>query len=788
MSRSQEQYKISGKVNSPDKKGVPYATVTLFKDALEFKVTACDSSGNFVFAFNDDVVSQKLYLQAKNFSSVSEKYEIKNNNFIQLFLNPATTDLKTVEIKSAKPVFIRKADRFIFEPTPELAKGNSAIEIMRYTPLLKLDERSETISIINKPGTIIYINNRKSQMPTELLIQTLKSIPASDIKSIEIITNPGSEFDANIAGGIININLKRQINQGWLGNLTLQSVQSAYNTTMLNGGVTWSKQKFALQFIPFFNRSFNYSTRVNEIKYNSGALENLNSTNFRRYLVTGGGVNLDYDIDSANFLGIKLWRTGVSGKSRFNGNTNFNHPLTDSTEISAYDGNDKYTYSFGNINYRWQLNKLKDSYLDINLDYNHFFQRKEYSGEFTTTGNNSAGRPTLYFNILPQKFTNYSQKVEFSRRITLKSNLVSGVQFSSTNVGSDLSYNNVTAAGNLVESPLSNSFLYNEHYFSAFSVLKSQISKKWNANVGLRLEYTNYSTENIRDNILRDSSYFNLFPSFSVSFSPSFKHQLAVSFSRNISRPNIELLFPGRTYNNSTFFTENNPFLMPALVYKSEFSYVYNSQYAFQLSYYSTKNAYSSFIVSGVEANQNILRRTYVNYGSVNEFNLVINSSKNFFKNFWSVYFTPYLNYRYYAGKVGSTVVSDRNLNLNLILDNYIFLSRKKNWTAFLTYTFNGPKKDISGERINAGNSLDFQLKKVIGKFSLNFIATDLFNGNSIAEVNQFADLLITRNYSRTNSYNRSVMLRVRYNFGNTKLRVNKGRGTANDDIRGRAN
>jgi iron complex outermembrane recepter protein len=781
---------IRGTVTSGQQVKLPYATVRIFKDTVETTIAVCDSTGYFEGTLTL-TGQEKLYVKAYFLKLSSSLQQVNpDNSTIHLVIDDQKNELSAVLVQADKTVIQRRSDRYIFIPNRALTQGNNVLDVLRHAPLLTYRESTETLSIINKPGTIVYINNKKSAVPKEMLIQMLRSLPASDIKSIEIITNPGSEYNASITGGIININVKRLAYEGWLGNLALQTIQSVYNTTMLNGSVSYRKGKLALQLIPFVNSSYNYYTIYNELDYTNGVQAQLNKRHYRRYTVLGGGINADYDINARSFVSIKSFNSHVNGKSATDVATNYaTQPVTDSMLKALTTGKDVYSYNFGNVNYHYLFDSAGKSWFDANLDYNYFYQRRKYDGQFQKLDRATGAYETTgqYQNILPQQFYNLSERVEWGKNLTPKTKLTSGLQYSHTKVENNLEYYNLKGATPEPDASLSNKYNYREKYWAAFVNFNSELSAKWSANLGVRAEGTNYATEVKNLGIRKDSVYTNVFPSFGLGYAPAAKHQFGYSLSRRIARPNIELLFPGRTYNSPTYFIENNPFLQPSLIYNNELSYIYNNKYTLTASWMAAKNKYASFVIPVEESNSSKLKETFLNYGTVKSLSLVLNANKSLFKGFWEVYITASYIYGKYSGKVADQPFDVRNNNFNLFFDNYIYLSRKSKWTGFVTFKYNGSSKDINGSTMNATTALDLELKKVYRKFSFYVIASDVYNGSSILKTNQYATYLLTGNYAESNTYNRSVLFKVRYGFGNNKLKTNKNRNTANQDIKNRA-
>jgi hypothetical protein len=780
---------FKGAVVTGENVKLPYATVKLAGDSNTYATAVCDSNGHFELNWQR-AHANDMYIQAFYLKLTSRPYRVSNNDpFVTLVIEDTNNVLAEIVVKQS--AIQRKADRFVFVPGKDLSKGSSTLEMLKHVPLINYNDRTEDISIISKPGTVVYINNRKTEMPKEMLLQVLRALPATDIRNIELITNPGSEYNANTTGGIININLKRQSYEGWLGNLALQTVQSKYNTTILNGGINFRKGKLALQFLPFFNRSYNYHTAYNVLDNTNGFTEQLNRERFRRYTVYGGGVNADYDINSKNFISIKTWNSSVYGKSNTDVLTSYSFgtsAATDSAVDSHIQGKDQYSYNFGNVNYHYNTGGKKQAWLDANFDYNHFFQRRKNNGNFQPLKSTAPENAVFYKNELPQRFNNLSGRVEFGEMLRDGLNFSTGLQYSNTSVRNDLQYYNQAGADYYLDTELSKRYDYSEKYWAAFVNFKREISKSWNVALGLRMEGVDYITEVKKMGVRADSSYNNLYPSLAVSFSPKPRHQFGYSLSRKISRPNIELLFPGRTYNNPAYFTENNPFLQPSLTWNNELSYLLNSRFSFALSYMVAEQRYANFVVPVEESNAVKMKETYLNYGREKGLSFVFNGNQPLFKGFWEIYLTTWFTFNRYTGTVAGKDINVENRNFNFLYDNYIYLSKKKGWMGFVTFRYNGPVKDMSGAVINATTSLDLELKKTFKKFTFYLIAGDVYNGSSFVKTNQFANSMLQRNYAETNTYNRSVLFKVRYSFGNGQLKSNKERNTANEDIKNRSN
>ena len=418
------QTDLSGTVNTKDNIQLPFATVTLYADSNALQHVICDSNGRFTIRTPksiQDYNAGSLRLRAFYKQLTSEWFVItRQQEPIRLIINDPVKVLTSVVVEADAARINRQGDRFIFVPSKGLAKGSDAFDMLRHVPLIRVEDQSDAFSIINKSSTIIYVNNKKSDIPREMVVQLLRAMPAENIISIEVITNPGSEYASNITGGIININLRRAFRDGWQGNISALTEQSQYNTSILNGGLTYRKGKFAVNFIPFINNSFNYYRLTNDVTDKQNNLTRFNTEYKRKYTVMGGGVNVDYQASARSYIGFKYWQTNVWGRPRLSTTTQeVQAGDPDSFTNSVYKGRDSYLYNFGNVNYHYNFDSLGRTYVDINIDFNRFRQNRTLEGRFDQVDENEQIISPLgqYRNVLPQRFWNLSEQVDFKKTL-----------------------------------------------------------------------------------------------------------------------------------------------------------------------------------------------------------------------------------------------------------------------------------------------------------------------------------------------------------------------------------
>lgn len=769
---------------------IPYATIKVFDENYKvIKTTNSNTKGEFEVILDSN---NSKYISGNYLKSKSDTVLISTNKNILVLRGDNITDISEVVI-TGKPTMVRKADRFVYSPNELLKEGASTLDIMKTAPLIDYDTKSDLFSIINKENTMIIINDRKSVLPKDMLISFLRSTPAKNIIDIEIITNPGSEYSANTTGGIININLKKNIDEGFSGNVVLSDEQSIQNTSILNGSINYRKGKIGLRISPFMNNSFNYKSSDNLIEAQNG-IEKLGGDFKRRYSVIGGGFGLDYDINDKNLLSINSFISTVNGKSQQNTSTFYlknNDSPIDSIFSSPIKGKDTYLYNFGNVYFQHKFDEKGNKKLTANIDYNQFRKENTDNGAFIKTFPANSNNYSEYKNIFPQDFFNISGSVDYSSQVNDKTKNALGVQGSSTSFNNTLSYYDLIQYDSIyyLNNNLSNNYKYSENYLAFYFTKTKTLSEKFNATFGLRVEATDYTSENKTIRYKIDSSYINIFPNLSLAYTMNNKNVLSFSLAKKIKRPAIELLLPGRTYYNPSYFTENNPFLLPVIIYNADAMYSVKNKYYFSFGYSHSKDQYGQFIIPIEEMGNEQQKKTYLNYGNVKSGYFQFYTKQNWFKDFWEMNFSANFNLAYYNSN--DNIISGHNLtnfNYNFSINNVFNISREKKWLAFTTIRYNSPIQDFAYRRENVLFKTDLGLKKTFNSFSATLYLSDIFNTYGKSKITYRSNQMQLFNQIIQKSYTRSISLSINYSFGNNRLNTIKNKKSANEELKNRIN
>lgn len=786
------QFSIRGTLLASDKEVLRYGLVVLKQKSKEIQRVYSDSLGKYSLTKID---SGRYDLVIKYFDTYSKQISVylQRDTIINIDLSNDQKLLDEVVVHSRVRLAEQRGDRIVFEPAKNLVEDNNALDIVKYVPLIQYRESNEAFSIVGKPQTTILINNKKTALPREILVEMLRSIPAKNIRNIEVVLNPGSEYASSITGGIININVKRFAYEGWYGNLALQTVQSIYNTTILNGSINYSRNKVTIQFIPFINSSFNFYERQDNLVFNNGNTTAISDTYLRKYMVLGGGMNIDISLNKNSILSYNGWFSNVDGNATNRSNSFFSNVgmpyKIDSVENTNVRSSDNYKYNFGNINFHHSFSASGNSSLDLNFDYNLFHQRQTNINDFVIYNppSSSGGIASAYNTSSPRDIDNLSFRADYASKWKQNVRMTSGVQLSNSNVDFVFNTFNVGAGQSVFNPSLSNDYSYTENYLAGFVSFDKPLGRKTSVSIGLRGEMTNYTIKDRVQKKSNDSSYANIFPSFSFSWRPDKNNQIGLSFSKKIIRPNWSILLPGRNYYNTNYFSENDPYLQPTIAYNLELSYLFKNVYTFNLSYNHSNNSFSNFTVPFIEAGTAKVKNTFLNYGQVNNFYLNVSYNKVIFK-VWDLSITP--SYKYSVSRSFNffTPLHITNSAVSLNIYNSISISPKNKLSGTVTFQFDSKQRTINNEVLNNLSSLDISLKKVIGSFSLYLYLNDIYNGTSKVRNRLTAGGELNSNQSNYNYYNRAFSMKIRYVFGNKGINKSRNRGSANDEIKSRIN
>jgi hypothetical protein len=133
-------------------------------------------------------------------------------------LAAATLLLEEVQVVTEAATAIVAADRTIYSTRDmPVAAGGMATDVLRSVPELEVDVNGG----VQLRGTAaqIYLNGRPAPMQGESLELFLQQFPADRIDRVEVIPNPSARFEAEGAGGIVNIVLKKNVDLGLSGSV-----------------------------------------------------------------------------------------------------------------------------------------------------------------------------------------------------------------------------------------------------------------------------------------------------------------------------------------------------------------------------------------------------------------------------------------------------------------------------------------------------------------------------------------------------------------------------------------
>ncbi|MGF7075646.1 TonB-dependent receptor domain-containing protein [Mucilaginibacter sp. 3215] len=564
--------KITGKVtDATTKLPVDYATVSVFKQgaASPFNGISTDPKGNFSIN-NIPAGEYKITAEFLGYQKATIEHVMVKDGAVSLGeikLAPVANELKGVTITAKVPTVENRIDKMVYNPQNDLsAQGGVAIDVLKKVPQITVDIDGN-VELQGNANIRFLINGKPSSIFGASLADALASIPASQIKSIEVITSPGAKYDAAGTGGIVNIILKDSKVQGINGSVNLSA-----GTRRENGSFNLNARKGNFGVNAFFSGNAQINTNApntrNRVSTDSAnnktTLFQQGSNNFKRNGYESG-INFSWDITPKDQLtaGVGFNHFGNHG----NGITNQDqsevdaagNPISDirsirnsSSKFSGYSTDVSLNYKKTFAKEGQELDVLYSSSFGRNSFSS--FQRQDYDSGITSSGisNNNPGK---------DRETDIS--VDYTQPVSKNFTLETGGKLVFNHINNNVITDTLFGGNTFVPNPSQTyGFTYDRKVYAYYlSASTSVFDKFLDVKAGLRDEYTTTTADFQGVNI---PSYNILAPS--LVFSHKFGNggeSLKLSYTRRIQRPDYGDLNPFLNISDPHNISTGNPNLKP---------------------------------------------------------------------------------------------------------------------------------------------------------------------------------------------------------------------------------
>ena len=406
------------------------------------------------------------------------------------------------------------------------------------------------IKVFGRGEPIIYINGRQMRDRSEL-----DRLSSDNIKSVEVIANPGARYAASTKA-VIRITTKKILGDGFGFDAT---TEGSYDEKKNAGGYArlnlyYRRNGLELGAYAYSSKQSSPDEKdLQQMTYLDKTLNQQDRTRWKNKTETfSSRLNASYQFDDNNSLGASISflrnpKLQTDGKTE--GSVLRDEVLTETyTSIRSEFGQNSNWSS--NVYYVGKVGKLG---IDFNTDW------------FWSKGNNKNNIDEHYqeVNSEIQNQLVSSTTSKYNRLIASKMVLSYPLFGGDLSVGGEYSFTNRNTNYAIIPNTLADNVIdrIKEGMASAFITYNRDFGKL-NMEAGLRYENVDFKYYD-EGKYMADQSknYSNWFPSLSLSM-PIGNVQMQLSYAADINRPNYWVLRSGVQYSNHYTYETGNPFLV----------------------------------------------------------------------------------------------------------------------------------------------------------------------------------------------------------------------------------
>ena len=600
--------KITGSVyDSGSKKPIVFAMVELLKkdDLQLIGRTNTDSTGKFELSINDNS-AHLLRITLMGYHLYNNAIDDATDIALSpIYLDPDLVELKEVVIAARSPLVKQEVDRLTYnvQADPE-NKINSLLDMLRKVPLVSVDA-DDNVKLKGSTSFKVLIDGHSSSLVVNDPKEIFRSMSASNIQSIEVITIPPAKYDSEGLAGIINIITIKKITDGYSGNIgasyKFPNGPRSYGSFNLKSG------KLSLSAYGGWNEYNTPLTTYTIVRNSANSI--IDQTGSAQTKSKQGYIStqISYEIDSLNLI------SAIIGYNAAN----------------SHRTGSVFTQQTDSIRHTYQLDNDGENHqhgYDLGLDYQLGFKRNKsqllsFSYRFSSTNYNQQNLLTasqlVNYSLPDYEQNNQSGTNEHTIQLDytqpLKQlDIEGGLKTILRN-----NFSNYTA-GDIDPSGADNSgqFSYDQDIYSVYNSYQLNL-KKWTVKAGLRLEKTDVQADFQGEGTTQVPGYTNLVPAIAVQSKLSQFTSINLGYTDRIERPGIMQLNPYVDKQDPNFINYGNPYLKPEInhVLSVTYSIFNNASINAGLSYSFSDNTIQYISTLGADG---ITRGTYKNIGQNN--------------------------------------------------------------------------------------------------------------------------------------------------------------------------
>lgn len=576
--------KIRGRVTDQKGAAIEAALVWLTNptDSIPLAHTQTNEQGEFTLSAT---APSALHISSLGYKAQHIPIERVKMDFDigTIILSDEYAQLAAVEITAARSSLplVRRAGKLTLNVEKTLlAQGGNAYDILKQLPGITVDEAAKSIRLNGRSNLLVLIDGKQTYLQQSDLIAMLRATASSGIKSIEVMSNPTAQFDAEGSGAVINIITKRGVREGY--QLSLNAGVGYWFNLKNNLDATLQLGVGKLSLWSSYNHQLgNHALLYGGSRWQDGRRYETISHDTDKRSSIAANIGAEYSISPEHSV-----RAQLSGSSTFGPGiiSSYNHvyeidppqPLYSVYSEADYQKQHGNRYTLA-LSYRYTPSQ--EHTLSIDADYGLFrgyLQIHQPNIFYSPAGLVDSAR--TYRTYGHRDIMLYGLSAGYTGRI-LGGNLAIGAKTTRVASSNDFRKHEHTGSVLALDARGSSTFDYTESFLAGYTQFDRAVGERFRFSLGLRLEHTRSrgrlhplaGSGREASDIVR--SHTGLFPSAGLTYTLDEASALSVSLGRRIDRPQYSTLNPiDEAFDGFTSW-RGNPFLLPQKTWRTELAW-----------------------------------------------------------------------------------------------------------------------------------------------------------------------------------------------------------------------